>query len=373
MFDSSLPYLVLAHNYTAAYHWYIFIVVLAAFFYCLHNEIEVSGSSQVKITMGQHILALCVVIPLIGIFSFFPIDWGTYADREAYMMSFHNLEEYTTRNFIWLFILQTIHAFVDNQIVYFAILSMIYVGFRYVACCNFSPTHKFILFLTIASSFLFFSYGYNTIRSGVASSLLLMAFSMFHKDKMSRAVAMVMMFLSYGIHQSMALPACAFLMAQFVKNTKALIVCWGLAFFVSLFVGSVISEFLGDFVAENAYEQAGNYITTVEQSQYNRGFRIDFILYSALPIALGYYYIVRKGVSDAVYIVLFHTYIIANIFFVLVVRANYVDRFGYLSWMLIPLIIMYPLMTTKIFEKQNVVIAFTLLLNVMFTMMMFLR
>ena len=88
---------------------------------------------------------------------------------------------------------------------------------------------------------------------------------------------------------------------------------------------------------------------------------------------MGGYYIFKKEFFNREYIMLYNTYIITNIFFVLVIRANYIDRFGYLSWMLMPILLIYPLLKQKMFERQNIVIAFTLILNELFTFIMYLR
>ena len=86
------------------------------------------------------------------------------------------------------------------------------------------------------------------------------------------------------------------------------------------------------------------------------GFRWDFLLYSASGVFAGWYFIEKKGFQDALYQRLFNTYLIANGIWILIIRANYSNRFAFLSWFLLGLVIIYPLLKSKIFSRQHVVI-----------------
>lgn len=370
MFNLDLPYSVLAHNFNAAFHWGIFLIVIIIFFYYLHKEdsIMIMG----KFNVNQMFFSFLLACPIVLLFAYYPIEWGTYADREGYLYIFNHLEDSTINDYGWFIIYSIIKFFSSEQVIFFGVLASLYVGLRYIACTQFSKENSLLVFLMVISSFLFFSYGHNTIRSGVASSFLILAFSLFFK-KRTWIIAIALMLMSICIHKSMIIPVVAFLLSIFFKNSKILIVCWISAFFVSLIVGDYFSNLLGDIVTENAGGQAGGYITSDEQGVYDRGFRIDFILYSLAPIVVGGYYIFKKEFFNREYTTIYNTYIIANIFFVLVIRANFIDRFGYLSWMLMPILLIYPLISKKMFEKQNIIVAFTLLLNELFTFIMYLR
>lgn len=105
---------------------------------------------------------------------------------------------------------------------------------------------------------------------------------------------------------------------------------------------------------------------TKDYSQFSHaGFRWDFLLYSIVPILLGKY-ITDRGCEDRIYSVLLNTYILANAFWVLVIRAEFSDRFAALSWTLYPFVIAYPLLKLQIWEHQQRKAALGLLLNVGF-------
>ena len=85
------------------------------------------------------------------------------------------------------------------------------------------------------------------------------------------------------------------------------------------------------------------------------GFRWDFLLYSATAVYAGWYFIIKKGFEDKIYFWLFNTYVFANAFWILVIRANFSNRFAYLSWFMMALVIIYPLLKKEMIKpKLNV-------------------
>jgi len=103
------------------------------------------------------------------------------------------------------------------------------------------------------------------------------------------------------------------------------------------------------------------------------GFRWDFLLYSAIPVYLGYHYIVKRGYKNKMYIQLFNTYLVANAFWILVIRASFSNRFAYLSWFLLPIVLIYPLLLKNFWPHQYPKIGLMLVLHFLFTYIMFLK
>src|SRR5690606_2663239 len=87
------------------------------------------------------------------------------------------------------------------------------------------------------------------------------------------------------------------------------------------------------------------------------GFRWDFVLYGALPIAVGAFFIYGKKRFDAFYLKLFCTYVITNAVWLLLITLPFSNRFAYLSWGIMGLVIAYPLIKWKVFKQQQVVFA----------------
>ncbi|GGD40959.1 hypothetical protein GCM10011361_05140 [Muriicola marianensis] len=101
-------------------------------------------------------------------------------------------------------------------------------------------------------------------------------------------------------------------------------------------------------------ERLASYLTTrAQEGKFSStGFRFDFLFYGAAPIALAYYYKFKKGFEDPIYNRILNTYLIANAFWILIIRANFSNRFAYLSWFLMAIVITYPLLKKHFINKQ---------------------
>lgn len=96
------------------------------------------------------------------------------------------------------------------------------------------------------------------------------------------------------------------------------------------------------------------------------GFRVDFILYSILPIFIGLYFIIKYKFNDVIYNEILSVYLICNAFWLLVIRIPFSNRFVYLSWFMYGLVIAYPFIKSNCFRYQNRYAAFILLLLLIF-------
>lgn len=102
------------------------------------------------------------------------------------------------------------------------------------------------------------------------------------------------------------------------------------------------------------------------------GFRFDFLLYSAMPVLMTWYVTIKRNFEDRTFNIIAVTYILANAFWVMVIRAAYSNRFAYLSWFLYPIVIVYPLLRFRLWDDQDRKTALILLLYEGFTFIMFL-
>ncbi|HMQ45454.1 MAG TPA: EpsG family protein, partial [Mariniflexile sp.] len=64
------------------------------------------------------------------------------------------------------------------------------------------------------------------------------------------------------------------------------------------------------------------------------------------------------------------TYLICNGFWILVIKANYSNRFAYLSWFMMALVIVYPFLKQTFFKYQYIILGNVILLYFGFTYFM---
>lgn len=50
---------------------------------------------------------------------------------------------------------------------------------------------------------------------------------------------------------------------------------------------------------------------------------MGFLLYSCVPILLGYYVLQKRKVQDRIYLLLMNTYVLANAFWIIVINASF--------------------------------------------------
>jgi hypothetical protein len=75
--------------------------------------------------------------------------------------------------------------------------------------------------------------------------------------------------------------------------------------------------------------------------------------------------------SDPFYVRLVNTYLMANGFWVLVINTSFSNRFAYLSWFLMPWVLIYPFLPGKVLRTpRNGSIATVLFAHYMFTYLM---
>lgn len=316
---------------------------------------------------GKHWCLFLLIFAVICI-AFFPIE--ECIDRYRYVQAYHHFQDSAVFPDSGSDILFAIYQWLCSLFIpaegWLLLTALIYVGNHYLLSQELGERYVFPLFLILCTGFSFYAYGYNTMRAGLAASFLLLA--LVHRDNLK--LFFIILLIAINIHFSMALPALCIVIAKYYNKPKLYIGIWGLAVLLSTTMGRTFEAWFANIIPN---ERSDYLITDDGNTHYKVGFRIDFILYSLAPIAMGWYYIVKKHVKDVTYSMLLNTYILANTFWVLVIRANFSDRFAYLSWFLYPVVLIYPALKYQIWKNQHSKIALIVFLHASFTYLMFLR
>lgn len=253
---------------------------------------------------------------------------------------------------------------------FFLICEALYVVPMVFACRRLMKNNYDLAILFCLAAFSFFSYATNGIRSGIATSLVLLALSFIQGNNIEKIICFVLSFIAVNVHMSTALPVLCMLVCAFIKPGKVVFYFWLLSIVLSLIAGGAIANFFSSLGFDDRLDQYIN-AETVEGRFSRTGFRWDFLLYSSMPILLGYYLLFKKKVTDSVYNLLLGTYILSNAFWVMVIRAAFSNRFAYLSWFLYPIVIAYPLLRIKIWPKtQGSKTSLILMMHLAFTLVM---
>lgn len=352
------------------YYQIIYIIVLSTLCMFISLKLSFSRAATIvnntetkNISQTNQLFALLLTIILIVFIGTRPHS-GEFVDMNYYAYVYNNIYDGVTSNYVqsgrgeWFFYefgnLCKRLGFTDTQ--YFTSIAIFYFGLMFLTCWMLMRKNLFIALLFCFISFSCYSYGVNGMRNGMACSIAMVAICLLCGNKWEKFVAVFLMLIAYETHHSTALPSiCAISALLFVKETKWAIFFWIASIFISLVAGDYITELFVNLGFDERMEQYANLdegktITTTDQLS---GFRIDFIIYSIMPILMAWYITIKRNFKDKTYHIIATTYILANAFWIMVIRSEQSNRFAYLSWFLYPLVIAYPLLRMNIWDDQD--------------------
>lgn len=267
----------------------------------------------------------------------------------------------------------------DN--LYFGMASLkldIYVFFMLIAIIYFTcilwasklifPKDTLLAFVVYLGAFSTFSFATNGIKAGAAASIYLVALGFYCQN--NKIMAVFFLWLSLGFHHSMLAPIAAFTIAHFYKNPKTYLYGW----FFCLLLAALHVTFFMRFFSGYTDEHGAGYLqeNTQNAKLLVSGFRPDFYLYSAIPIFIGYYLIVMKKIKSKFYHFLWCTYTLTNCVFLLCTYGSFINRIAYLSWLMLPFVLLYPFVNILWSSFQKQYLTYVIYGHLGFTLLMFL-
>lgn len=256
---------------------------------------------------------------------------------------------------------------------YFLVIEIGYIGFMLIANWKLLWENLWMALLFAFSAYSFFTYGTNGLRNGLACSMVTAAVAFVATSKQyGLAAACGLCLLAVGVHRSTMLPIMALLASvTVVKDTKTALYFWIASIPISLVAGGAVTEYFSSWEFDERMASYGK--DAVEGTGFSHvGFRWDFLLYSAMPVWLISYIVFQRDIKDRAFHVISTVYLLSNAFWVMVCRANYSNRFAYLSWFIYPLVIAYAVIRLPIWKDQDMRAGYILLAHAGFTMFMFL-
>lgn len=254
---------------------------------------------------------------------------------------------------------------------YFLFIEVFYIGGMLISSWILMRKNLWIAMLFFFTAFQVFSFGTNGIRNGMACAVEMVAIALVVDQGAKRILSFFLMFLALGIHRSTMLPSAAAISSIYLfKNTKWAIRFWIASIFISLVAGSAVTDF---FVSLGFDDRMANYsIEASEEMGFSRvGFRWDFWLYSLFPVIMIWYITRHRNFNNVVYNTISNVYLLCNAFWIIVIRAQFSNRFAYLSWFIYPIIIAFPLLRMNLWKDQDRRTALILFFYSGFTFFMF--
>lgn len=344
------------------YDIYLLIITLLTFIIASqYNTRVLSNSNRSKISYSTFawVIAVCCALiiglrPLSKVFvdmmnydSYYSTLFGTQFEfsRDVDNLIFDNWLAYMASSMI-----PVKFFFLSCATIYFISILL--------ACKKLFPKDTLLAFIVYLAAFSTFSYSTNGIKAGVAASLFLVALA--NKDKIWFSVPMAL--LTLGFHHSMLLVVVAYISVLLVRNPKWYFFIWLASFFIAALHITYFQFLFAGFTDEHGAE----YLLGDE----NSGFRIDFIIYSAIPVILGYVLLYRYRIKNETYNLLLSIYMLTNSVWMLCMYSNFTNRISYLSWFIYPIVLLYPFVNIVWSKYQGRYLKYVVYGHLFFTLFM---
>ena len=348
----------------AVYYQYIYlsvVVILTIIAFSRYSQITLQNLNRVK--TKDTILSFCIAVLIILFIGFRPLH-AIFYDMVVYEANYNSLLlsdfffERETDNIIfdnWLSLMASQGIPFRTVMIIF---SIVYFGAIWFSCKRLFPRDSLLAFVVYLAAFSTFSYATNGVKAGMAASLFCVALAYYDHKLISILLAL----LTYGMHHSMKLVIVAYFIILFIKNPKYYFMVWGFSFLMAALHITWFQHFFAGFTDEHG---AGYLL-----SERDSGFRIDFIVYSAVPVIIGYYMIYKQKLQSNMYNVILSLYLLTNSVWMLCMYSNFTNRISYLSWFLYPIVLLYPFVNIYWSNRQYTYLKYVVWGHLGFTLFM---
>jgi EpsG-like putative glucosyltransferase len=360
-------------DYTTVYYVALCVILIAFFLPRLIVK-SVDFNSRIALNVFTFTILATTILFIglrdpLGAFEYFG-DTRAYT-RTFQEIKFGNRTEFTKDVGFYVY-MKLIASFASVQWFYL-ISAFIYVYLPYLTFKKWFREHAIYVLIAFVVSMSFWAFGINGLRNGLASSLFLFSLRFFDK----KWIMYALMLLSITFHKAMLLPFLAFLGSGFfIKSERKALIFWLITIPVSILFRGVLENFAAMIFTSDSIIQDKRAVIyfskEAESLKYETGFRVDFVVYSAVAIFIGYWAVIKKGLTNPLYRQLYRTYVIANGIWILLIYAPYTNRIAYLSWFLIPIVLTVPFISeirSQIF-KNKLKLIYVLYGSLIFTLFM---
>ena len=348
---------------------YLLLITILSIVVCFQYQ-KYSGLKEYKQSRSNFLCA-SLVAALVLFIGLRPVSGSYFVDMINYVQYYEAMLDGRT---FWLdlntenILFDNIFAWWGSQRLgytsFFLFIASIYFGAAYLGIRKLFPNNQLAAFLVFLAAFSTFSYATNGIKAGAATSLFILA--MGYRKSLKICIPLVL--LSWGFHHSMIMVVAAFVMTLFIKNPKVYLGMWIFCFLMAAAHITTFAQFFSGFTTEQG---AGYLLGEGGNDGTKGGFRIDFILYSAAPIVVGWYALFKKKLQlSSLYKSLLNLYVCLNAIWMLCMYAEFTNRIAYLSWFLYPIVLIYPFLQEQWGSNRYKTFSLVMLGHLGFTLFM---
>lgn len=294
-------------------------------------------------------------------------SWLYFGDTYRYTIKYLKIQadpNWVTNKDYGFYYYMKLMAKIFNVQTFYLVTAFLYVFTVYFSFNKWFKKYAFFAIIMFVTSMSFWPFGINGMRNGLATSFFI--FALAFKEK--KVIMYGIIAISISFHTSMVLPTLALLGTEFYNNTKLLLKVWLGSIFVSFLFGRNLMNGLNSLLTSSIgqLDGRGDFSGVDASSFATSSYRIDFIIYSATVIGLGYYFIYKLKFKDIFFDRIFNVYIISNTVWMYFIYFPYTNRIAYLSWFLIPILVVYPIIYAKNLKNQSFFMAGSVAVSLVF-------
>lgn len=335
-------------NFQNKYFFIYSIMALLAIIFAIETTLK--GKEWEKIQNN-----FVVVFSIVFIFFFGLRNENIGADTRNYLLAFDKMETMQTLQAIkdpgFNFFILFIKKIYDNGHFFLFCMSAIYLLSICTVVLYLPIKNKFLLFFVFVSFFFFESLGINIVRQGIAIALFVLAIT---KEDNNQKKQILLFVLGTMFHASVIIAVIFYFISKRLNNVTIPFFFLVISAILS-FKGVNLSDVLASLpFGRNLIEsRMDKYVNINQFEKYRIGFRVDFFIFNLFFAGIGYHFYKNKLLMELFpkYKRYFFSYLFLSGYFFLMFNARYSDRFGVLSWVFLPLILMPLLDNTEIMKK----------------------
>ncbi|NIF04293.1 EpsG family protein [Chryseobacterium sp. Tr-659] len=294
-------------------------------------------------------LGLLYIVLFALLFGFRDLDVGS--DTEMYSWQYNNsdqIENWGTDFFIRIIFLTLKFVFNDDPVNFFMLLAILFNGTIFLTSYYISKTYSvniiFILF-TFFSLFFYKTLGINIIRQGVSLGFLILGIVLLFNNTKNKILVISSFILSVLFHFTSIIPIALLFTINFVYKKIPI------KYFYILYVISIILSFfnfgfntiIDSSLISSVDERRSGYLdASTSDGLYLVGFKPQFVIFNSFFLLIFIYMKNRMdkiNIKNSMYMIILETYIVLSCIFFLFFHIPYSDRWGVMSWILIPFLI----------------------------------
>lgn len=324
-----------------------------------------------KKKINDHYLGLI----LVGIFSilyfylFGSRDLNVGADTVLYNYVWNSTNKFLfTKEFFFnglMWFLKSNHYGYQSFLYCIAFLFMLFLFLSIKRESKENNINPLYLLFSLVSLFFFKSIGINIIRQGISLAILLLYFSYFDFNNLrkNKFITFFLGGLALIAHNTTIIPIIIFILLLYLRKIKIkyYLIFYFLAVIASYFkIG--IHSFLSILVGIDK-RRVDIYVVSSSQD-FVIGFKPQFVAFNTFFLFL-FLFIKKYSNYTFKYDIIFKYYIVTSCLFFLVFQMPYSDRWGIMSWIVIPYLLI-PVFNNN-FQKRSVKTVISLMLIIIYS------